>query len=153
MGEQGVGLEHHGDAPLVGGDLGYVSVSDEHVAAGGILKTGDHPQGGGLAAAGGAQQCHHLAVLDLKIDMVNSHEVLAGIGLLENFGHIFQNHAGALLAEAQLLILLLAHFDSSVFVLAWGTLERGASRKLMTVLNRPMNTSRMPTIMVTKAAA
>ena len=153
VGEQGVGLEHHGDAPLVGGDLGYVPVSDEHVAAGGILKTGDHPQGGGLAAAGGAQQRHHLAVLDLKVDMVHSHEVLAGIGLLENFGHIFQNHAGALLAEAQLLILLLAHFDSSVFVLAWGTLERGASRKLMTVLNRPMNTSRMPTIMVTKAAA
>ena len=103
---------------LLGGDLGYVPVSDEHVAAGGILKTGDHPQGGGLATAGRAQQCHHLAVLDLKIDMVNSHEVLAGIGLLENFGHVLQDYAGTLLAEAQLLVLLLAHFDSSVFDLA-----------------------------------
>ena len=118
VGEQGVGLEHHGDAPLVGGNLGHVPVADEHVAAGGILEAGNHPQGGGFATAGGAQQGHHLAVLDLQIDMVNRHEILAGIGLLENFGHIFQNHAGALLAEAQLLILLLAHFDSSVFVLA-----------------------------------
>ena len=50
--------------------------------------------------------------------MVHSHEVLAGIGLLENFGHVLQDYAGALLAEAQLLVLLLAHFDSSVFDLA-----------------------------------
>ena len=152
VGEKGVGLEHHGNAPLVGGDFGNVSFADKHIAAGGILKAGDHPQGGGFAAAGGAQQRHHLTVLDFQIDVVNSHEILAGIRLLEDFRYVLQDHAGAFLAEVQLIIFM-AHFDSSVFDLACGTLERGASRKLMTALNRPMNTSRMPTIMVTKAAA
>ena len=89
MGEQSVALEHHGDAPLVGGDLGNIPLTDKHAAAGGVLKAGDHPQRGGFAAAGRAQQRHHLAVLDVQGDVVHSHEILAGIRLLEDLGDLF----------------------------------------------------------------
>ena len=46
-----------------------------------------------------------------------------------------------------------AHFASSVFFLDWGTLERGANNTFMTLLKRPINTRRITTIIVTKAAA
>ena len=85
VGEQGVGLEHHGDAPLVGGDLGYVPVSDEHVAAGGILKTGDHPQGGGLAAAGGAQQGDERVIFNDQIQVVHTIELAPALGDMFKF--------------------------------------------------------------------
>ena len=99
---------------MLGGDLGHVPVSKEHIAAGRIFEAGDHSQSGGLAAAGGPQQGYHLAVFNLKVDMVHSHKVLAAIWLLKNFGHVLQDHAGTLLAEVQLRFFM-AHFDSSVF--------------------------------------
>ena len=54
----------------------------------GYSNPGDHPQRGGLAAAGGAQQRHHLAVVDVEIDVVHRHKILAGVRLLEDLGDI-----------------------------------------------------------------
>ena len=42
---------------------------------------------------------HHLAVLDVQVDVVHGHEVLAGVRLLEDLGDVLQNHAGALVAQ------------------------------------------------------
>ena len=75
VGPQGVGLEHQVQPPLAGlGVVGQVRVDhlhavDGHHAALGLLQTGDHAQGGGLAAAGGTQQGHEVAVLDDQIDV------------------------------------------------------------------------------------
>ena len=157
VGKQGITLEHHGDPALIGRNLSHVPLADKNISAGGVLKAGDHAEGRGLSTAGGSQQRYHLAVLDLQVDMVHRHKILAGIGLLEDLCDILQNHAGAFFAESRLFILI-AHFVPSVFsslaaFLAWGTLERGASSKLIRVLKMPINTSRMTTSMVTKAAA
>ena len=67
VGEQGVVLEHGVHVPLVG--LLALHPLPLHLddAGGGILKPGDHPQGGGLAAAGGPQQGEELPLLDLHI--------------------------------------------------------------------------------------
>ena len=52
MGIQGVALEHHGDVPVLGLHVVHQLAVDVQLAAGDILQPGDHPQGGGLAAAG-----------------------------------------------------------------------------------------------------
>ena len=67
VGEQGVILEHGVHVPLIG--LLALHPFPLHLddAGGGILKPGDHPQGGGLAAAGGPQQGEELPLLDLHI--------------------------------------------------------------------------------------
>ena len=75
MGPQGVGLEHQVQSALAGlGIIGVVSVDhlhavDGHDAVLGLFQTGDHTQSGGLAAAGGPQQGHEVAILDSQIDV------------------------------------------------------------------------------------
>ena len=58
MGPQGVGLEHHADEPLVGGQhvilVGHHLLTDPDLAGGGVVEPGQQPQQRGLAAAGGA---------------------------------------------------------------------------------------------------
>ena len=82
MGPQGIGLEHQVQIPLgrrrvvrLGGvdDLLAVHI-DEAIL--GLFQAGHHTQRGGLAAAGGAQQRHEVAVLDGQVQ-VFQHVVLA----------------------------------------------------------------------------
>ena len=66
---QGVVLEHHGHIPVLGGGGGDVLPVQEQLAGGDILQSGDHPQGGGLAAAGGTHQDDEFSVADLHVEV------------------------------------------------------------------------------------
>src|SRR5215203_4442101 len=48
---QGIGLEHHGDVAVLGGQGVDHPVADLHGARSNVLQAGDHAQGGALAAA------------------------------------------------------------------------------------------------------
>ncbi len=70
-----VALEHHGDVALLGLHVVDDGVADAQVALGDRLQSGDHPQRGGLAAAGGAEEDHELAVADLEGHRVHRGDV------------------------------------------------------------------------------
>ena len=78
MGIQGVALEHHGDVPILGLHVVHQLVADPQFAGGDVLQTGDHTQGGGLAAAGGAYQHDEFLVGDLQAELLDSHNALVG---------------------------------------------------------------------------
>jgi hypothetical protein len=59
---EGVILEDHGDVAVLGGDVVDALVADVDVAFGDFLEAGDHAEGGGFAAAGGADEDDELAV-------------------------------------------------------------------------------------------
>ena len=61
-------LEHHRDVPVLRRHVGDVPVTDEDLALVDLLQPGEHPQGGGLAASGRADEDHELAVADLQVD-------------------------------------------------------------------------------------
>ena len=69
VGVEGVGLEHHGDVAVLGGDVVHDPAVDREIAGGDALQPRDHPQDGGLAAPRGAEQDHELAVLHPEADV------------------------------------------------------------------------------------
>ena len=75
MGPQGVGLEHQVQSTLAGlGIVGQIRIDHLHAVNGhdavlGLLQAGHHTKGGGLAAAGGAQQGHKVAVLNGQVQI------------------------------------------------------------------------------------
>ena len=79
VGIEGVILKHHAHAPVLRRQVGHVVFAEEHLALGGSLQAADHVQRGALAAAGGAQQAHQLAVGNFKIQMVHRHKFLAAL--------------------------------------------------------------------------
>ena len=76
VGVQGVGLEHHGDVPVLRLQTGDVVSADEQVAVGDRFEPGDHPQGGRLAAAGRPDEHQELAVVHLEIQVVHGVEAV-----------------------------------------------------------------------------
>jgi hypothetical protein len=70
---QGVGLEHHGDVAVLGGELVDHPAADADLALGDVLQPGDHVQAGRLSAARRADQDHELAVVDVQVGVVDSH--------------------------------------------------------------------------------
>ncbi len=61
VGEEGIALEHRINGPAVRWCLGEIPALQPDPARIGLLEAGNQPQGGGLAAAGGAQQGKELA--------------------------------------------------------------------------------------------
>ena len=78
VGPQRVGLEHQIQVALAGrGERSFRRVDDllavhQDDAALGLFQTGDHAEGGGLAAAGGPQQGHEVAVLDGEVQILQN---------------------------------------------------------------------------------
>ena len=68
---QGVVLENHGDIPVLGLQVIDDLAVDFQGAFRNILQAGDHPQGGGLAAAGRPDEDHELLVLDFQVEIVD----------------------------------------------------------------------------------
>ena len=68
---QRVVLEHHRDVPVLRRQVRDVAVTDADGAAVDVLETREHAQGGGLAAAGGADEDEELAVLDVDVELVD----------------------------------------------------------------------------------
>ena len=77
----GVGLEHHRHAALLGRDVAALAgvvhrlAVDADAAAARLLQAGDGAQRRGLAAARGAEQGHVLAAADREADAVDGHGV------------------------------------------------------------------------------
>jgi hypothetical protein len=88
MGVERVALEHHRHVAPGGVDVVDHLVADEQLAVGDVLQPGDHPQGGGLAAARGPQQDHELPVVDGQIEGIDGHDVV------EALGHVLEGDAG-----------------------------------------------------------
>ena len=91
IGPQSVVLEQEAHLALVGGDVDaqgaveYHLVADGDAPAGGGFQTGDHPQSGGFAAAGGAKQCDECVILDNQI------QVVYRVELAPVLGNVFQS--------------------------------------------------------------
>ena len=73
MGKQVELLEHHAHTEqYLGGRLGVgadqIHVVVEYLSTGGLLQQVEAAQEGGLAAAGGSYDGHHLTGLDLNVD-------------------------------------------------------------------------------------
>ena len=76
VGVQSVALEHHGDITILRGNVVDQTAADVHFALGDLLQTGDHAQGGGLAAAGGSNQHDEFLVLNVQVEVVNGQNAL-----------------------------------------------------------------------------
>ena len=68
---QSVVLEHHRDIAILGSYVVNQLVADEQLALGDLFKTCDHTKGGGLTAAGRADENQELFVLDLQAEVGN----------------------------------------------------------------------------------
>ena len=75
--EQGIGLEHHVDGPLVRRHAGEVYPIQHDLPGGGLFKPGQHAQQGRFTAAGCAEQSKNFTFVDRQADIV--HGVLSGI--------------------------------------------------------------------------
>ena len=78
---QGVALEHHRDIAILRGNMVDQLVVDVQFTLGDILQTGDHAQGGGLAAAGRPDQDDKLFILDLQVEIAHGDDI-TGINLV-----------------------------------------------------------------------
>ena len=85
VGEQRVALEHHAHLALTHVHVGHVLAVDEHAALVHVVKSGDGAQQGGLAAAGGAQQRHHFAFVDVQVDMLQNRIASETLDYVANF--------------------------------------------------------------------
>ena len=91
VGPQGVILEQEAHVALVGGQVDAPVRVKDHIAvdADGALRGGlqarDHAQGGGFAAAGGAQQCNEGIAFDIQVQIIHGNE------LAKALGYVFQN--------------------------------------------------------------
>src|SRR5919201_1226763 len=64
-----VALEDHGHVAVLRLEPGHVAGADEDAAGGGLLEPGQDPKGGGLAAAGRAEQGQEGAVRDVQVEV------------------------------------------------------------------------------------
>ena len=76
VGIEGVGLEDHGDITVLGGHIVHQLAVDVQLAAADLLQAGNHPQRGGLTAAGGTDQNDELLVRDVQIELLDRHDAL-----------------------------------------------------------------------------
>ena len=85
MGVQGVALEDHGDIAVFGGHVVDDLAVNEQLAFADLLQTGHHAQGGGLSAAGGADQNDELLIRDVQVELLHRDHAFVGdlqVGLL-----------------------------------------------------------------------
>ena len=75
---QGVVLENHRDIPVLGRDVVHQLAVDVKLTLGDLLKTRDHSQRRGLAAAGGADQNDELLIGDVKAELLHRDNALLG---------------------------------------------------------------------------
>ena len=80
----GVILEHHAHVAAIGGDLVDDLAVHADLAALDGVKADNHPEKGGFAAAGGAQQGKKLARLDLRRKALNHNIRAVGFGYIVN---------------------------------------------------------------------
>jgi hypothetical protein len=72
MREERIVLEHHVDRPPIGRNAGHVLATNEHAAGARLFEAPDHPEAGGFAAAGRAEQRDERAARQLEIGFLDS---------------------------------------------------------------------------------
>src|SRR5262249_39062136 len=97
VGIEAVALEHHGDAAGAGRQVVDHVTADHDVPRGLLLEPRDDAQQGGLAAAGGPEQDHELAVARLQADAVDRSDIV------ELFFDLFGGNCGHLNSSEQKL--------------------------------------------------
>ena len=92
MGKEGVALEDRIDLAFMGRDIINPHTVKQHITGSRLGKATDDPQGRGLAATAGAQQCEELGIIDIEVYVVqNNFTVIrhADVGKAnELFGHL-----------------------------------------------------------------
>jgi hypothetical protein len=83
-------LEHHRDVAVLRRQVGDVAVADADRTAVDVLQAGEHPERGGLAAAGRADEDEELAVADLDVECVDR----GALGPGEQTGGLVEGHGG-----------------------------------------------------------
>ena len=78
--EQRVRLEHHVHGPFVGRNARHILAVDEQATFGRVLKTGQHAQQRGLAAARGTQQTEGLALVDVEAHLIDGDKITEPLG-------------------------------------------------------------------------
>ena len=78
---QSVVLENHRDVAVLRGNVVDQTVTDVHLAAGDLLQTGDHTQGGGLTAAGRTDENDKFLIRDFQVEIGNGSNI-AGVNFL-----------------------------------------------------------------------
>ncbi len=71
-------LENHCDVSILGLNIIHKLVADVQLAWGYFLKTCNHTQGGGFAAARGSYKDYEFLVLDVKVEFLNGNNALIG---------------------------------------------------------------------------
>ena len=92
MREQGVRLKHHTDIALLNGAMGDVFTVDVNLPFARFFQPGHQAQDGGLAAAGRAEQRHHLPLRDGEVDIVDNHVAAESLGDVAQLNKIFLTH-------------------------------------------------------------
>ena len=77
-------LEHHGDIAVFGLQAIDDAVADHDIAAGDLLKPGDHPEQRGLAAARWPDQGHELAIGNIDCDTMDDFLVTIGFSGIQD---------------------------------------------------------------------
>ena len=78
VGVQSIVLEDHGDVAVLRGHVVHQTVADVQFAVRDLLTARYHAQGGGLAAAGGADEDDELLVLDVDVELLHGDDALVG---------------------------------------------------------------------------
>ena len=95
--EQCVALEDGVDRTLVGLGVGDVVAGQRDRAGAGRLQSGHHPQRGGLAAAGGAQECEERAPRYVEVQLADGVERAVVPGQLAQRQPVVRRRVGRLL--------------------------------------------------------
>ena len=93
VGVEGVVLENHGDIAVAGRKVADVGVANEDAAGGEGLESGDHAEGAGFAAAGGAEEDDERFVGDLEGEVEDSWYLLAAAAAVD-FSDVLESDAG-----------------------------------------------------------
>ena len=94
MREQGIRLKHHADVTLLDGTMGHVFTINAYLPVARLFQPGDQAQNGGLAAAGRAEQRHHLPPWDGERDVIDYRVAAEPFGDVTQFNEIFLAHHG-----------------------------------------------------------
>ena len=76
MGEQRIVLENHGYIAILRRNIVHQLIAYVNFAGGNRLKSGNHTQGGGFAAAGGSYKHDKLLVCNIEVEIAYRHDAL-----------------------------------------------------------------------------
>ena len=93
MREQGIGLKHHTDIALLNRAMGDVFAINENLPFARFFQPGNQAQNSGFAAAGRAEQRHHLPLRDGEVDIVDYRITAKSFSDVAQFNEIFLSHS------------------------------------------------------------